>query len=78
MTDAAKDWAENAEIGLSIDNPANGTFEGCVLVLDRNALEDPKGKEADEKIYCPSIGMVRDEEMELTSCLDNGMVACSQ
>jgi hypothetical protein len=70
--DNAKDWAENAEMGLSIDNPdpADDEFEGCVGVLDRNLLEDPKSKEADEKIYCPDIGIVKDEEMELESCTD--------
>jgi hypothetical protein len=78
LADNALDWAENAEIALSVDNPANGVFEDCVLVLDRNALEDPKGKEADEKVYCPSIGIVRDEELELTSCTDPGMMACQQ
>ena len=77
VADNAKDWAENAEMGLNFDNPANGEFEDCVLVLDRNALEDPKGKEADEKVYCPDIGIVQDEEMELTNCEDLGG-DCSQ
>jgi hypothetical protein len=66
----ALDWATNEETGLTVDDPANGQFEDCVLVLDRNLLEDPKSKEADEKIYCPDIGIVRDEELELTSCID--------
>lgn len=74
----AQDWAENAEMGLSFDNPANGEFEDCVLVIDRNKLEDPKGKEADEKVYCPNIGIVQDEDLELTSCEDAGMMDCSQ
>jgi hypothetical protein len=73
----AQDWAEHAEMGLSFDNPANGQFEDCVLVIDRNALEDPKGKEGDEKAYCPDIGIVQDEEMELTSCVDP-MGDCAQ
>ncbi len=47
-------------------------------VLDRNLLEDPKGKEADEKVYCPDIGIVQDEDMELTSCTDGGDVDCAQ
>ena len=77
-SDNAQDWAMNEEMGLSVDDPANGTFEDCVLVLDRNWLEDPKSKEGgDEKIYCPGIGMVADEELELTSCTDGGG-ACSQ
>jgi hypothetical protein len=64
-------------MGLTVDDPANGTFEDCVLVLDRNLLEDPKSKEADEKIYCPGIGIVQDEELELMSCTDSGG-DCSQ
>ena len=26
-----------------VDDPANGEFHDCVLVIDRNAIEDPKG-----------------------------------
>lgn len=74
----ALDRAEHAAMGLSIDNPAGGEFDDCVLVEDSNALEDPKGKASDEKTYCPGIGIVGDEEMELTSCLDGGGAACSQ
>jgi hypothetical protein len=71
LADNALDWATNAESGLTVEDPANGDFEDCVLVLDRNLLEDPKSKEAgDEKIYCPGIGIVRDEELELVSCTD--------
>ena len=76
-SDNAQDWATNEEMGLTVDNPANGEFEDCVLVLDRNLLEDPKSNEADEKVYCPNIGIVRDEELELTSCEDLGG-DCSQ
>ena len=64
----ALDWAQNAETGLS-----EAGFEDCVLVLDRNLLEDPKSKaEGDEKVYCPGIGIVRDEDLELDSCTDAG------
>lgn len=72
VADNARDWATNEELGLTY-----GDFEDCVLVLDRNLLEDPKGKEADEKVYCPGIGIVRDEELELVSCTDLGG-DCSQ
>lgn len=67
VADNAQDWATNEEMGLS-----EAGFEDCVLVLDRNLLEDPKGKEADEKVYCPDIGIVRDEELELTCYADLG------
>lgn len=72
---SALDWAMNMEAGLS----AAG-FDDCVLVLDRNLLEDPKSKEdGDEKVYCPGIGIVQDEELELMSCTaDLGGGACSQ
>lgn len=78
LADNALDWAENVEQGISVDDPANGEFEDCVLVLDRNFLEDPKGKEADEKVYCPEIGLVQDEELELTSCTAGGGGDCAQ
>ena len=64
----ALDWAMNAGQGLDW-----GDYEDCVLVLDRNLAEDPKSKEdGDEKIYCPEIGIVQDEELELLSCTDLG------
>lgn len=65
----ALDRAENREMGLERTVPA-GTFSDCVLVLDTNALEDLKGKEGDEKIYCPGVGIIMDEELELTSFVD--------
>lgn len=74
----ARDWATHTETGLTADDPADGEFEDCVLVVDRNQLEDPKGKEGDEKVYCPDIGLVRDEELELTSCTDVGPTDCMQ
>jgi hypothetical protein len=78
LAENALDWATNEEMGLTADDPAGGNFEDCVLVLDRNLLEDPRSKEAgDEKVYCPNIGMVQDEELELTSCTDPGGV-CAQ
>lgn len=76
--EVALDRAENKAMGLDFDDPADGTFEGCVLIEDTNALEDPKGKEGDEKIYCPGIGIVADEEMELTSCKDGMGNDCAQ
>lgn len=74
LASVALDWAMNAEAGLS----AAG-FEDCVMALDRNLLEDPKSKEdGDEKIYCPDIGIVMDEDLELVSCTDIGDVDCVQ
>jgi hypothetical protein len=64
--DVALDRAQHKAMGLTFD--ANGfDFEGCVLVEDTNALEDPKGMNGDEKVYCPGIGLVMDEELELVN-----------
>lgn len=65
----AMDRAEHMEMGLDVTVPA-GSFSDCVLVLDTNALEDPKGKYGDEKVYCPDVGIVMDEDMEATSIID--------
>lgn len=67
----ALDRAEHVEMGLELVLPA-GTFSDCVLVLDTNFLEDPKGNKegGDEKAYCPGVGIVMDEEMVLTSFVD--------
>jgi hypothetical protein len=75
----ALDRSENQEMGLSFADPAGGpAFEDCVLVEDTNAIEDPKGKDGDEKLYCPGIGLVQDEEMKLTMCTDGLGADCSQ
>ncbi len=61
----ALDRAEHVEAGLEVSVEA-GDFSDCVLVLDTNALSDPKGLEpGDEKVYCLDVGIVRDEELEL-------------
>ena len=74
LASVALDWAMNAEAGLS-----EAGFDDCVMVLDRNLLEDPKSKEeGDEKIYCPDIGIVKDEDLEFVSCTDIGDVDCAQ
>jgi hypothetical protein len=67
----ALDRAEHVEMGLELVLPA-GTFSDCVLVLDTNFLEDPKGNKegGDEKAYCPGVGIVMDEELVLTSFVD--------
>jgi len=63
----ALDRGEHVEMGLSFEDPYGGDdFENCVMVSDTNALEDPKGKESDEKVYCPGKGLVQDEDAELS------------
>ena len=57
----ALDRAENAEDGLELATGA-GNFEGCVLVVETTPLEP--GSEG-EKVYCPEVGLTRDNEVEL-------------
>ncbi len=60
---AALDRGEHVAMGLQAAVPA-GVFDGCVEVLDTNAL-DCDG-EGDVKTYCPGIGLVIDEDAQLT------------
>lgn len=57
----ALDRAENVEMGLQITTEA-GTFEDCVRVVETTPLEP--GSES-TKVYCPGIGLVMDNELEL-------------
>ncbi len=58
----ATDAAENVAMGLTVEVPF-GTFRNCVEVLDTNLLNPGSG--SDQKIYCPGIGLVVDEAVEL-------------
>ena len=63
--DDAVDRGENTAMGLKV---AIGTyeFEDCVEVVDTNPAERVcKTKDGDVKIYCPDVGLVMDEELEL-------------
>ncbi len=61
----AEDRGENVEMGLGVETPA-GIFSDCVKVVDTNPLDDVCAREdGDEKIYCPGVGLVQDEELEL-------------
>lgn len=64
----AEDRAEHTAMGLDVDVPA-GSFSRCVGVTDTNPLEEDS--EGDEKIFCPRIGLVVDEVIEL---VDYGFV----
>ncbi|MCC7462800.1 MAG: hypothetical protein IT480_10115 [Gammaproteobacteria bacterium] len=59
----ALDRAEHVESGLEITVPA-GTFRNCVRVVETTPLEP--GHES-MKAYCPVVGMVRDNELELAA-----------
>lgn len=56
------DRGENLATGVSMET-AVGEFENCLVVRDTNALElSDKG---DLKVYCPGIGIVKDEDLEV-------------
>jgi len=59
----ALDRAEHVEMGLEVTTDA-GTFENCVRVIETTPLEP--GAES-EKIYCPEVGLVVDNEVELVA-----------
>jgi hypothetical protein len=62
----AKDRAEHTRLGVDITVPA-GHFRNCVEVTETSPLEP--GEES-IKVYCPGIGMVIDEELELIAIYD--------
>ena len=62
----AKDRAEHTALGLEIEVPA-GVFRNCVEVTETSPLEP--GEES-IKVYCPGVGMVIDEELELIAVYD--------
>lgn len=61
--DVALDQAENDDMDLDVEVPA-GDFERCVLVVETTPLEP--GDES-EKMYCPGVGLVFDDDAELVS-----------
>jgi hypothetical protein len=63
----AVDRGENVEMGLTAADPNGGPdFTGCVMVVDTNPADGIcKTKDGDVKIYCPGVGLVMDEELEL-------------
>ena len=61
--DVALDRAEHKRAGFSVDLPA-GRFDNCVEVEETTPLE-PGDKST--KIYCRGVGLVKDDELELTA-----------
>jgi hypothetical protein len=57
----AEDRAEHVGMGITATVPA-GTFVNCVSVEETNPLSPG---DVGEKIYCPWVGIVQDEELEL-------------
>lgn len=64
----ALDRGEHVAMGLTVTVPA-GQFENCVMIEDSDALEPED--DPDPKVYCPGIGLVIDEELELTAIYGN-------
>jgi hypothetical protein len=62
----ARDRAEHTALGLEIEVPA-GVFRNCVEVTETSPLEPD---EESIKVYCPGVGMVIDEELELIAIYD--------
>jgi hypothetical protein len=62
----AKDRGQHTALGLKVEVPA-GVFRNCVEVTETTPLEP--GEES-LKVYCPGIGMVIDEELELIAVYD--------
>ena len=40
-------------------------FSDCIKIIDTNPAEVDCIEGGDEKIYCPGVGLVQDEELEL-------------
>jgi hypothetical protein len=59
--DIALDRAEHVEMGVTVETLA-GTFDDCVIVFEDSALEPDADS---EKIYCPGVGLVQDDELTL-------------
>jgi hypothetical protein len=57
----ALDRAEHVEMGLEITVPA-GTFQNCVKINETTPLDK---HELSEKWYCPGVGLVKDNDVEL-------------
>jgi hypothetical protein len=67
LAENAKDRAEHTAMGLEVEVPA-GVFRGCVEVTETTPLEP--GEES-FKTYCPAVGLVRDEDLELIAVYEN-------
>ena len=59
----AVDRGEIVAMELDVDVYA-GSWSGCIKVLDTNPAEAACGDE-DVKFYCPGVGLVQDQELEL-------------
>lgn len=63
--DNAEDRGENARMGFAVAVPA-GTFPECVQIDETNPLSS-NPEAVDVKVFCPGVGIVKDEDLELVS-----------
>ena len=57
----AQDRGEHVATNLEVTVPA-GSFKGCTEVLETTPLQPNSDS---TKVYCPGVGLVRDDELEL-------------
>jgi len=67
------DRGEIAEMGLpwpesedDVEINEEPEFTDCIKIFDTNPTKDGECGEDDAKIYCPGIGLVQDQDLELT------------
>ena len=73
FADRAVDRGEIVDVGVEdVEVPA-GTFSGCIEINDTNPSEGVCGLEEDVKLYCPGVGLVQDQELEL---VEYGFIGC--
>jgi len=63
----AKDRGEHTAMGFEVEVPA-GVFRNCVEVTETTPLEP--GEES-YKTYCPNVGLVRDDDLELVAVYED-------
>ncbi len=63
----AKDRVEHTSMGFEVEVPA-GTFKRCVEMTETTPLE-PESESL--KTYCPGVGLVRDDDLELVAVFQN-------
>ena len=69
----AVDRGEIVAMGLDIDEIPAGEWSGCIEIFDTNPAEGVCGED-DAKIYCPGVGLVQDQDLEL---IEFGFVGCN-
>jgi hypothetical protein len=62
----ATDRGAIAEMGLEWPEEGETEFTDCILIFDTNPAEGECGED-DSKIYCPGVGLVQDQDLELVS-----------